>query len=135
MSGIQLQKWLAAHFSVTSTLIPLLLLTAGIVVGIVWISRVWEETHEEDDPVTADDVLNELAQAHAAGALNDAEFARVQGLIVRADAADQQRLRANALSIEVANVAPDDAFPPSADVSDAPPPEENSKAEDPKVEI
>ena len=72
--------------------LPLVLLTIAMVVGAVWIHRVWHEAHGEDDDAgdTPEDLLQQFREAHAAGEMDDAEFARVRQLLTGAGTAAPQ---------------------------------------------
>ena len=57
--------------------IPLGLLTVLLVASLLKAVRVWEEIHDVEEPDSPSDLLTSFMQAHAAGELDDAEFARV----------------------------------------------------------
>jgi hypothetical protein len=59
-----------------------ILLALAMVIGIPIAYRSWREAHEEDDPVTDDDVLAGIEEAYAAGELDEAEFRRARALIL-----------------------------------------------------
>jgi hypothetical protein len=81
---------LAEDSSVRSFLsyLPVILLALAIVVGIPIAYRSWREAHEEDDPVTDDDVLAGIEEAYAAGELDEAEFRRARALILGIETKD-----------------------------------------------
>ncbi len=58
--------------------IGLAILAVLLVVAIVKARGVWDEIHEEIEPVDPDELLRSFEQAHADGAIDDAEFARVK---------------------------------------------------------
>lgn len=63
------------------TLLPFVLFGVALAAGLVWAYRLWQETHEDDEPVTAQDVLGDLEQAYYAGEIDEAEFRRVRELL------------------------------------------------------
>jgi hypothetical protein len=63
--------------------LPLMLLILAMVIGIPIAYRAWREAHEEDEPVTDDDVLSDIERAYFAGEINEAEYRRVCELMGR----------------------------------------------------
>jgi len=63
--------------------LPLILLCGALVVALFMARRLWEETHEDDEPVTEGELLDEFEKAHAAGELDEAELRRVRALLNR----------------------------------------------------
>lgn len=64
------------------TYLPVILLTLAMIVGIPIAYRAWAEAHEEDDPVTEEDVLAGIEEAYADGELDEVEFRRARALIL-----------------------------------------------------
>jgi hypothetical protein len=54
------------------------LLFVALLFAVVKAYRVWEEIHDVEDPDSPADLLDAFKDAHAAGELDDAEFARVR---------------------------------------------------------
>lgn len=65
--------------------LPLILLSAALLVGAIWAYRTWREMRGEDDD--ADDspvsLLEQIRLAHAAGELDDAEYQRVRRRLLK----------------------------------------------------
>jgi hypothetical protein len=57
------------------------LLGVALAVGLVWAYRLWQETNEDDEPVTDQDVLVDLERAYYAGEIDEAEFRRVREVL------------------------------------------------------
>jgi hypothetical protein len=56
-------------------------LAALLVVGVVafvWAYRVWSEINEQEDPATAEELMEAFEEARAAGELDEEEYARVR---------------------------------------------------------
>jgi hypothetical protein len=68
--------------------LPLILLSVALVIGLVMARRVWEETHEDVEPATEQELLREFERAYAAGELEKSEMQRVQELLRRPRLAD-----------------------------------------------
>lgn len=62
-------------------LVPLILFLAALLVGLIKVRSVWEEMHEDDDPTSDRERLDELEEAYAAGELDAAEFERIRSLL------------------------------------------------------
>ena len=60
-----------------TTYVPLALLAALLAASLLKAMRVWGEIHDVEEPDSPSDLLASFEQAHAEGALDDAEFARV----------------------------------------------------------
>ncbi|QEH33650.1 hypothetical protein OJF2_21540 [Aquisphaera giovannonii] len=56
----------------------LVLLVAALIYGLIVAKRAWEEAHEDLEPASLDELLEDLDEAHAAGELDEGEFARVK---------------------------------------------------------
>lgn len=63
--------------------LPLVLLSVALLVGLIMVRRVWEETHEDVEPVSEHELLDEFEKAHAAGELDEVELRRVRALLHR----------------------------------------------------
>jgi hypothetical protein len=63
--------------------VPSILLTAALLVAVTMAYRLWQETHEDDEPVSDHEILSEFEEAHAAGELDEAELLRVRELLAR----------------------------------------------------
>ena len=61
--------------------LPLMILGAALLGGLIVAYRLHQETHEDDDPVTTDELLAEFEEAHASGELDEAEYRRVTELL------------------------------------------------------
>ncbi len=64
--------------SLVTKYIPLGLLTVLLAALLFKAVRVWGEIHDVEEPDSPSDLLASFQQAHAAGELDDAEFARVR---------------------------------------------------------
>ncbi|MDR3635511.1 MAG: SHOCT domain-containing protein [Isosphaeraceae bacterium] len=66
--------------------LPVILLSVALVVGALWAYRAWREAHGEgdDSSETPEDLLQQFREAHDAGELDDAEFARIRLLLTGA---------------------------------------------------
>jgi hypothetical protein len=64
------------------TYLPVILLALAMLIGVPIAYRAWKEAHEEEDPVSDDDVLAGIEEAYAAGELDEAEFRRARALIL-----------------------------------------------------
>jgi len=62
-------------------LLPLILFLVALFVGLIKVRNLWEEVHEDDDPVSDHERLKELEEAYAAGELETAEFERIRLLL------------------------------------------------------
>jgi hypothetical protein len=63
--------------SLVTKYVPLAVLAALLAASLIKAVRVWGEIHDVEEPDTPSDLLASFEQAHAEGALDDAEFARV----------------------------------------------------------
>ncbi len=75
------------------TYLPVILLTLAMLIGIPIAYRAWQEAHEEDDPVTDDDVLAGIEEAYATGEIDEAEFRRARALILGVETKEIHRSR------------------------------------------
>jgi hypothetical protein len=64
--------------SLVTKYVPLGVLVVLLAASLLKAVRVWEEIHDVEEPDTPGDLLASFEQAHAAGELDDAEFARVR---------------------------------------------------------
>jgi hypothetical protein len=67
------------NWQVVSYYVGLAMLVVLLVVALVTAYRVWVEIHDVEEPDSPAELLESFEQAHAAGILDDAEFARVRG--------------------------------------------------------
>ncbi|SIO34331.1 hypothetical protein SAMN05444166_3942 [Singulisphaera sp. GP187] len=65
--------------------LPLALLLAALLIGLTLAYRLWQDMHEDDDPVSDRERLNELEEAHFAGELDADELRRVRELLSRSN--------------------------------------------------
>lgn len=61
--------------------LALALLSCAIIVGIVVATRLWREIHEDEEPATNEEILDEFRQAYAQGEIDEAEFRRLTALL------------------------------------------------------
>jgi hypothetical protein len=118
--------------------LPLILLSAALLVGATWAYRTWREAHGEGDeePDSPEALLHEFREAYDAGELNAEEFARVRHLLVGAGPApgpskrstEASRAAPNATAPRGPEGGPADASAPPA--PDASPPDRAEPASD-----
>ena len=107
--------------------VPLALLLLALMVGLIRVRSLWEEIHEEEDPATERERLNELERAYAAGELDAEEFRKVRDLLVGSELANAPApLRTRPAKGPGLADAPDARDPSSAD--DSPGPDTSSPA-------
>ncbi len=61
--------------------LPLILLSLALGAGLIWARRVWDETHEDDEPASEQERLIEFERAYAAGEIDEAELRRLRDLL------------------------------------------------------
>ena len=59
----------------------LALLTIAIAIGVTYAVRVWREIHEQEEPITNEEILDQFREAYANGEMDEAEFRRVTELL------------------------------------------------------
>jgi hypothetical protein len=72
------------------TYVGLAVLGVLLVLCLIKAFRVWEEIHDVEEPASPVDLLESFEQAHAAGELDDEEFARVRQRLTQSQTTGQE---------------------------------------------